>query len=228
MSRVINGSTGKVVHEVVTDGSVYWGANDDPGNTNETAQFATTVELLWRWSGDNGFRDEMYPFVVDGMRYITSASGCPPTNPSAEGTCDDDDNDGWPEGFGMVERTGMGEEKLDNTVYTWQALRALQRMAESKGDNQTAKWADREADAMEAAFDAAWWMANGASGGALPCQGLDTLGEAPAEPLAVACESIDLLGVISIAPDSSGKADAPGIRGLWLCLRRVWRCPPGV
>ena len=157
VSRVINGSTGKVVHEVVTDGSVYWGANDDPGNTNETAQFATAVELIWRWSGDNGFRDEMYPFVVDGMRYITSASNCPPTNPSAEGTCDDD-NDGWPEGFGMVERTGMGEEKLDNAVYTWQALRALQRMAESRGDTATATWADEEADAMEAAFDAAWWM----------------------------------------------------------------------
>jgi glycogen debranching enzyme len=157
VSRVVNGSTGKVVHEVVTDGSVYWGANDDPGNTNETAQFATAVDLIWRWSGNDRFRDEMYGFVRDGMRYITSASGCPPTNPSAEGTCDDD-GDGWPEGFGMVERTGMGEEKLDNAVYTWQALRALQHMAESKGDSATASWADQKADAMEAKFDAAWWM----------------------------------------------------------------------
>ena len=159
VSRIVNGSTGKVVHEVVTDGSVYWGANDDPGNTNETAQFATAVEQVWRWSGDNGFRDEMYPFIVDGMRYITSASGCPPQNPPAEGTCDDD-NDGWPEGYGMVERTGMGEEKLDNTAYTWQALRALEGMAKSKRDSQTARWADREADAMEANLDAAWWMPN--------------------------------------------------------------------
>jgi glycogen debranching enzyme len=157
VSRVVNGSTGKVVHEVVTDGSVYWGTNDDPGNTNETAQFASAVDLLWRWSGDNGFRDEMYGFVRDGMRYITSPSGCPTSNPAAEGTCDDD-GDGWPEGYGMVERTGMGEEKLDNTAYTWQALRALQHMAESKGDTATASWADQKADAMEARFDAAWWM----------------------------------------------------------------------
>jgi glycogen debranching enzyme len=157
VSRATNGSTGKVVHEVVTDGSVYWGTNDDPGNTNETAQFATAVDLLWSWSGDNRFRDEMYTFVRDGMRYITSPSGCPTSNPSAEGTCDDD-GDGWPEGYGMVERTGMGEEKLDNTAYTWQALRALQRMAESKGDTATATWADAKADAMEARFDAAWWM----------------------------------------------------------------------
>ena len=161
VSRIVNGSTGKVAHEVVTDGSVYWGANDDAGNTNETAQFATAVEQTWRWTGDNTFRDQMYPFIVDGMRYITSPSGCPepPGDPSAEGTCDDD-NDGWPEGYGMVERSGMGEEKLDNTAYTWQALRALEAMAKSKRDSQTANWADREADAMEANFDAAWWMSS--------------------------------------------------------------------
>ncbi len=158
-SRAINGGTGKVVHEVVTDGSVYWGDKDDPGNTNETAQFATAVEQVWRWSGDNRFRDRMYPFIVDGMRYITSASGCPepPGNPSTEGTCDDD-RDRWPEGYGMVEREGMGEEKLDVTAYTWQALRALERMARSKGDFATARWADRRADAMQARFDAVWWM----------------------------------------------------------------------
>src|SRR5215218_3206418 len=163
VSQVVNGSTGKVVHEVVTDGSVYWGTNADPGNTNETAQFATAVDLIWRWSGDNRFRDEMYPFIVDGMDYITSP-GCPLGDPnlgqSPEGTCDND-GDGWPEGYGMVERTGMGEEKLDNTAYTWQALRALQRMAESKGDTATATWADGKADAMEAKFDAAWWMGDG-------------------------------------------------------------------
>jgi hypothetical protein len=92
VSRIVNGGTGKVVHEVVTDGSVYFGANDDPGNTNET------------------------------------------------------------------ERGGMGEEKLDVTAYTWQALRALQDMAASKDDGATAAWAKAKADAMEANFDPAWWM----------------------------------------------------------------------
>jgi glycogen debranching enzyme len=162
VSRIVNGSTGKVVHEVVTDGSVYWGANDDPGNTNETAQFATAVEQTWRWTGDNGFRDQMYPFIVDGMRYITS-KGCPVGDPelnqSPEGTCDNDE-DGWPEGYGMVERTGMGEEKLDNAAYTWQALRSLEAMARSKDDFATMTWAAGKADMMEANFDDAWWMEN--------------------------------------------------------------------
>jgi hypothetical protein len=70
----------------------------------------------------------------------------------------DQDGDHWPEGFGMVERGGMGEEKLDVTAYTWQALRALQDMAASKGDATTEGWAKANADTMEANFDPAWWM----------------------------------------------------------------------
>jgi glycogen debranching enzyme len=65
----------------------------------------------------------------------------------------------------MVERTGMGEEKLDVTAYTWQALRALERMARSKGDTTTANWADGEADAIEAKFDEVWWMGDSELGG---------------------------------------------------------------
>jgi len=144
VSRIVNGGTGKVVHEVVTDGSVYFGANDDPGNTNETAQFATAVHLLWRWSGSNAFRDEMYGFVKDGLHYVTSTL--------------DADRDLWPEGSGMVERGGMGQEKLDVTAYTWQALLALRDMAASKGDDTTEAWARARAAEMRQRFDAAWWM----------------------------------------------------------------------
>jgi glycogen debranching enzyme len=149
VSRILNGPTGKVVHEVVTDGSVYWGANRHAGNTNETSQFATAVHLIWRWSGNNAFRDEMYGFVSDGLRFVMGSQ--------CNITCDKD-GDKWPEGNGMVERTGMGSEKLDVTAYQWQALRALQDMALSKGDITTAGWADGEADAMEEQFDPAWWM----------------------------------------------------------------------
>jgi glycogen debranching enzyme len=144
VSRIVNGATGKVVHEVVTDGSVYFGSNHAPGNTNETAQFATAVRLIWQWSGDNSWRDEMYDFVNDGLHTVMSTL--------------DKDGDRWPEGFGMVERGGMGEEKLDVAAYTWQALRSLQDMAASKGDTATAAWAKANADAMQAAFDATWWM----------------------------------------------------------------------
>jgi glycogen debranching enzyme len=144
VSVEINGDSGKVVHEVVTDGSVYFGANHAPGNSNETAQFAVAVDLLWRWTGDDDFADEMLPFVTRGLQLLTDEL--------------DGDSDRWPEGFGMVERGGMGSEKLDVTSYTWAALRALERLAGGRGDADTAAWAAERAAAMEASLSADWWM----------------------------------------------------------------------
>jgi hypothetical protein len=43
VSEVVNGRSGKVVHEVVSTGDVYFGANDDPGNTDETVKFPSAV-----------------------------------------------------------------------------------------------------------------------------------------------------------------------------------------
>ena len=45
----------------------------------------------------------------------------------------DEDGDGWPEGLGNVERPGMGEEKLDNAVYTIRGLRDLADLAARPG-----------------------------------------------------------------------------------------------
>jgi glycogen debranching enzyme len=143
VSRAINAESGKVVHEILCDGSVYFGNNAARGDTNETALFATAVDLLWRWSGDDAFLDEMYEFIVDGMRYITTDL--------------DSDGDLWPEGNGIAEREGMGSEHVDVAAGSWQALRALTRMAEARGDTATAAWARAKAEAMEAAFDEAWW-----------------------------------------------------------------------
>jgi hypothetical protein len=148
VSRVINGRTGKVVHEVTPDGAVYFGANEDPGNTDETSKFPSAVALVWRWTGDDAFRDRMYRFSVRGMRYVVNRL--------------DDDNDGWPEGLGNVEREGMGEEKLDNTVYTIRGLRDLADMARSKGDRRTVRWATSVARRMERRFEQAWWYGRGA------------------------------------------------------------------
>ena len=52
VSDVVNDRSGKVVHEVVSDGSVYFGANDEKGNTDETAKYPSAAALVWRWTGD--------------------------------------------------------------------------------------------------------------------------------------------------------------------------------
>jgi len=143
VSRAVNGATGKVLHEIVTTGDIYFGTNAQPGDTNETAEFATAVATVWRWSGDNAFRDENYEFIKDGLNYIT-------TQLVSNG-------DGWPEGAGMVEAAGLGAKKLDVAVYTIRALRDLAQMARNKGDLATFNWAAGQAEALAAKFDHDWW-----------------------------------------------------------------------
>jgi hypothetical protein len=143
-SDIVNDRSGKVGHEFVSDGTMWFGQNADPGNTDETAKFPSTVALIWRWTGDNGFRDEMYDFAKRNLRYINRKL--------------DDDGDGWPEGLGNVERTGMGPEKLDNAVYYIRGLYDLADMARSKGDQGTLSWAGSRARRLQERFEAEWWM----------------------------------------------------------------------
>ena len=144
VSDIVNARSGKVVHEVMSDGSVYFGANADAGNTDETAKFPSAVALVWRWTGDNRFRDQLYDFTVRNMRYIYATL--------------DVDGDGWPEGLGNVERNGMGTEKLDNAVYTVRGLTDLADMAAAKGDGATASWAAGKAADLVRRFEGAWWF----------------------------------------------------------------------
>jgi hypothetical protein len=149
VSEVVNGGSGKIVHEVTPDGAVYFGANADPGNTDESSKYPSAVALVWRWTGDDAFLRDLYPASVRAMKHVASL---------------DADGDGWPEGLGNVEREGMGEEKLDNAVYTIRGYADLADMARARGDSKTRVWAEQRTRAMVKAFEDAWWYdADGAN-----------------------------------------------------------------
>jgi hypothetical protein len=153
ISDILNDRSGIVVHETVSDGSVYFGHDSQTNgtndfNTDETIKFPSTVALIWRWTGDNRFRDEMYDFAVRNLRAVDRKL--------------DVDRDGWPEGSGNVERMGMGPEKLDNGVYYIRALYDLADMARSKHDGATVGWATSLARRLQRQFEATWW--HGAAG----------------------------------------------------------------
>jgi hypothetical protein len=153
ISDILNNRSGVVVHESVADGSIWFGhdsrhTNPDGTiaydfNTDETVKFPSAVALVWRWTGDNAFRDEMYNFAVRNLRYVVNNL--------------DADHDGWPEGLGNVERTGMGPEKLDNAVYFIRGLYDLADMARSKHDGATFAWAMNLARKLQQRFDSTWW-----------------------------------------------------------------------
>ena len=150
ISDILNDGSGVVAHEAVSDGAIWFGHDSrrEDGtynfNTDELVKFPGAVALVWRWTGDNRFRDELYDFSIRTLRYTIERL--------------DEDRDGWPEGSGNVERGGMGAEKLDNTVYLIRGLYDLADMARSKGDPRTAEWAEDHARGLHARFEATWWM----------------------------------------------------------------------
>ena len=154
ISDMLNDRSGVVTHEVISDGSIWFGKDSrhtDPSgeikydfNTDETVKFPSAVALMWRWTGDNAFRDAMYDFSKRNLRYVVNQL--------------DEDGDGWPEGSGNVERGGMGVEKLDNSVYLIRGLYDLADMARSKRDGGTYAWASNLARKLHDRFEATWWM----------------------------------------------------------------------
>src|SRR6266516_5835035 len=146
VSDIANNKSGKVVHETVTDGSVYFGLNDEKGDIDETAKFPNAVAMVWRWTGDSKFRDDLYDFSKRNMQYMVNLTKS--------------DDDVWPDGDGNVESSVLGEEPVDVAVYTIRGLLDLADMAASKHDTATKQWALKHAADMESAFQGAWWMPN--------------------------------------------------------------------
>ncbi len=142
VSNVINPESGKIVHEVTPDGAVFFGADADAGNTDESSKYPTAVNLVYKWTGDRRFLRDLYPASVKAMKFVAGL---------------DEDNDGWPEGLGNVEREGMGEEKLDNAVYTIRGYADVADMAQILGDGDTYRWAVGKARALLQKFEQDWW-----------------------------------------------------------------------
>jgi hypothetical protein len=153
ISEVLNDRSGVVVHEAVSDGSIWFGHDSQTTaangtktndfNSDETIKFPSAVALIWRWTGDNRFRDEMYDFAKRNLQVVDRRL--------------DVDQDGWPEGSGNVERPGMGPEKLDNGVYYLRSLLDLADMARSRHDGATWSWARNLARKLRRQFEGTWW-----------------------------------------------------------------------
>ena len=150
VSEILNDGSGIVTHEVISEGSNWFGHDSRRPNgaynfnTDETVKYPSAVALIWRWTGDDRFRHDLYDFSVRGMHAVVERL--------------DEDGDGWPEGSGNVEREGMGVEKLDNSVYLIRGLYDLADLARAEGDRATQEWASDLARALHQRFEDAWWF----------------------------------------------------------------------
>ena len=130
--------TGQIIHEMSTNGAVF-----NPGNLNETPQFVTACYDTYRWSGDKIFFDEMYPQMIQSMKWLQDQ---------------DTDGNGIPDGYGMMEIHGMNGEMIDVAAYTVQAWGALYESALLQDDDKVAAWAGRSAAELSAYINENYWV----------------------------------------------------------------------
>lgn len=144
LDHVLIGSTfdekGRIPHQISPSGKAAF-----PGNAQEPPQWVMSVWDAYRWTGNREFLEAAYPTAVEAL--FTFALGEA-----------DRDGDRYPEGPAMVEKPGMGEEKVDSACYLWSALVDLAQMAELLGDGDTATRAGEIAADLEARFDGDWWL----------------------------------------------------------------------
>jgi glycogen debranching enzyme len=136
-SMKANGN-GRIVHEVTTNGAV-----SNPGNTQETAQFILTVGKVFDWTGDLAFAREMYPAMKMGINWLLTDM--------------DQNKDLFPEGYGIMEVSGLNAELIDVAVYTQQALKATAHLAGILGEPDAAERYQRLASQLEARINQRFW-----------------------------------------------------------------------
>ena len=131
---------GRIPHEVSTSGLVY-----NKGNVQETPQFTSACWSYFRWTGDMPFLKRMYPLCVQGIfDYVLKFR--------------DRDKDYYPEGPGMVERSGMGPEKLDSACYLYKAILDLSQMAVALNKDEEAAQYTNLAEKIKQRFNDNWWI----------------------------------------------------------------------
>ncbi len=119
VSDQVNKGNGQIIHEMSTNGAVY-----NRGNTQETAHFIVCVWEAFKWTGDLEFLRDIYPYVKKGLNWLL--------------TDQDVNKNMFPEGYGIMEVSGLNAELIDVAVYTQQALEAVSQMAVLFGENDRA------------------------------------------------------------------------------------------
>jgi len=140
MAHNHNGDSGRVIHEANTRGAVF-----NPGNTQETPQFTTTVWQTFLWTGDLDFLRRAYPFCRRGVLEWTLGVQCP-------------DGDVLPYGYGIIEVEGLNLECADTAAHTAAALDALAGMAAILDDGATATRCRELAGRVRARIEEDFWL----------------------------------------------------------------------
>ena len=130
--------TGRIVHEVSTNGVVF-----NPGNMNETPQFASLVWTAYKWTGDKNLIKKYFPNIQKGLHWLFTEN--------------DKDQNGFPDGPGMMEIQGLHSEMIDVACYTQKALEDAAEMAKILGETKQASTYASQAKKLKLQINERFW-----------------------------------------------------------------------
>ena len=138
LSENHNGN-GRIVHEVSTNGVVF-----NPGNINETPQFASLIWFVYQWTGDKNFLQKYFPTIKKGLVWLMEEN--------------DLDGNLFPDGYGMMEIHGLESEMIDVATYTQAAFADAAKMAAVLGDRALAENYQNTADRLKIKINEEFWV----------------------------------------------------------------------
>ncbi|WP_144606020.1 alpha-L-rhamnosidase-related protein [Algoriphagus algorifonticola] len=138
LSEKTNGN-GRIIHEASTNGVVF-----NPGNINETPQWASTIWEVYRWTGDREFLEKYFPSVEKGLKWLLEEN--------------DSDGNLLADGYGMMEIHGLESEMIDVAAYSYKAFADAAQMAEILGKTTLSESYQQTADALAEKINAEFWV----------------------------------------------------------------------
>lgn len=137
MSEKANGN-GRILHEMAFNAHV-----SHKGNTQETAHFVVAVCDVFNWTGNKAFLADMYPSMKKGMDYLLKEM--------------DTNGNMLPEGYGIMEVSGLNAELIDVAVYTQQALEAMSVVSVVMGEEALSATYASQAATLKAKINDLFW-----------------------------------------------------------------------
>ncbi|HCH45351.1 MULTISPECIES: glycogen debranching protein [unclassified Algoriphagus] len=138
LSEKTNGN-GRIIHEASTNGVVF-----NPGNINETPQWASTIWEVYRWTGDREFLEKYFPSVEKGLTWLLEEN--------------DSDGNLLADGYGMMEIHGLESEMIDVAAYSYKAFADAAQIAEILGKKALSESYQQTADALAEKINAEFWV----------------------------------------------------------------------
>lgn len=137
VSNAVNGN-GRIIHEMSTNGTVF-----NPGNINETPQFASLIWEIYLWNGDKEFLKKYFPTIEKGLAWLMETK--------------DENQNLFPDGFGMMEIHGLDSEMIDVAAYTQRAFDDASKIAMTLEKDALATSYQKLAEELKSKINSEFW-----------------------------------------------------------------------